>query len=101
MKIEGIIRTFHDNAREVADSISVDNLSEMETFADGNYVITKISSTKIRSVIASVDDYLTDLYVADGICGEISSQNTDTDLDTREDRKRCEGYNPDKKPESV
>jgi hypothetical protein len=74
MKINGVIRTFHDNAFCVAESVSCDNLSEINTFAEENYVITRISSAKIRSVIASVDDYLTNLNVADEIC--IKKQKT-------------------------
>jgi hypothetical protein len=68
MKIEGIIRTFHHQAQCIADSVAADNLSEMKTSADGEYVITRIESNKIRSVIASMDDYITNITVAEEIC---------------------------------
>ena len=79
MNIQGIIRTIHDHAQCIADSISVDNLSEMQTNAEGSYVITQITSTKIRSVIASMDDYLMNLTVAEEVC-EKSSQTSNQEL---------------------
>jgi hypothetical protein len=40
----------------------------METAADGDKVITTITGTQLRSVIASVDDYLMNLAVAEDAC---------------------------------
>lgn len=79
MNIQGIIRTTHDHAQCIADSISVDNLSEMKTYAEGSYVITQITSTKVRSVIASMDDYLMNLTVAEEVC-EKSSQTSNQEF---------------------
>jgi hypothetical protein len=79
MNIQGIIRTTHTHAQCIADSVSADNLSEMKTHAEGNYVITQITSTKVRSVIASMDDYLMNLTVAEEVC-EKSSQTSNQEL---------------------
>lgn len=81
MNILGIIRTTHHRAQCIADAVSADNLSEMRTWAEGNYVITRISSTRVRSVIASMDDYLMNLTVAEDVCEK--SAQTDSSGGTR------------------
>ena len=68
MKIEGTITTLHRDARFVAGALSPDNLRSMETVAEGGRVITTITGTQLRSVIASVDDYLMNLAVAEDTC---------------------------------
>jgi hypothetical protein len=68
MKIEGIIKTCHAQSEFIAGSVAADNLSEMTTTAEGNYVITRFCSTKTRSVIASMDDYLMHIIVAEEVC---------------------------------
>lgn len=68
MQTDGTITTVHDNARCVAKALAPDNLRSMETTAEGNRVITTITGTQLRSVIASVDDYLMNLAVADDAC---------------------------------
>lgn len=65
MRISGIITTTHANAPIVALSLVPDNLKNMITTADGDKVTTVIHGTQIRSVIASVDDYLMNLAIAD------------------------------------
>ena len=79
MNIQGVIRTTHTQAQCIADSVSADNLSEMKTHAEGDYVITQITSTKVRSVIASMDDYLMNLTVAEEVC-EKSTQTSNQEL---------------------
>lgn len=69
MEVEGRITTTHRNPACVAKAIRVDNLSSMETRAAGHDVVTTISGTKLRSVIASADDYLMNLCIADEACG--------------------------------
>lgn len=75
MKITGIIRTRHQAAECIAAAIAADNLNEMETVAgsgkDAGIVVTTITSTRIRSVIASVDDYLANISVAEELCRKI------------------------------
>lgn len=68
MNIQGEIRTTHNHAKCIAESISADNLSEMKTRAERDRVITSITSTRVRSVIASMDDYLMNLAVAEDVC---------------------------------
>lgn len=87
MQIDGVITTTHRNPPCVAGAIRVDNLSAMETSATGTAVVTTVTGTKLRSVIASVDDYLMNLAIADKACryGEPqgpadSGRNQDTDM---------------------
>jgi hypothetical protein len=68
MQIEGTITTVHKNAGCVAAALAPDNLRSMDTKADGDRVVTTITGTQLRSVIASVDDYLMNLSVADDAC---------------------------------
>ena len=68
MQIEGTITTVHKNAGCVAAALAPDNLQSMDTKADGDRVVTTITGTQLRSVIASVDDYLMNLAVAEDAC---------------------------------
>jgi hypothetical protein len=68
MQIEGTITTVHTNARCVAGALAPDNLRSMDTKADGDRIITTITGTQLRSVIASMDDYLMNLAIAEGVC---------------------------------
>jgi hypothetical protein len=68
MKIAGTITTRHRDAACVAGALSPDNLRSMGTVADNGRVITTITGTQLRSVIASVDDYLMNLAVAEDAC---------------------------------
>jgi 2-succinyl-5-enolpyruvyl-6-hydroxy-3-cyclohexene-1-carboxylate synthase len=75
MKISGCIRTTHQAPAYVAAAVAADNLRDMETVAEEykgtGVVITTITSTRIRSVIASVDDYLANITVAEELCSEV------------------------------
>ena len=75
MKITGVIRTTHQAPACVAAAVAADNLLEMETRAEdceGTGVVeTIITSTRIRSVIASVDDYLSNITVAEELCRHV------------------------------
>ena len=64
-QVRGLIATTHADALGVAASLAPDNLMGMTTTADGDRVTTVIESTQLRSVIASVDDYLMNLAIAD------------------------------------
>ena len=68
MEIEGTITTVHKNAQCVAAALAPDNLRSMDTKAEGDKVVTTITGTQLRSVIASVDDYLMNLAVAEDAC---------------------------------
>ncbi len=67
--IEGVITTTHPHADCVAGAIRPDNLSSMTTTAQGGCVVTRVNGHQLRSVIASVDDYLMNLTIAEEICG--------------------------------
>jgi len=68
IRIAGTITTVHENARCIAGALAPDNLSSMETRAECDRVVTTITGTPLRSVIASVDDYLMNLAVAEDAC---------------------------------
>ena len=68
MQIEGTITTMHRTARCVAAALAPDNLRSMSTEAEDDRVITTITGTQLRSVIASMDDYLMNLAVAEDAC---------------------------------
>jgi len=68
MEIEGEILTDHRNAACVAGAIRPDNLLSMQTTAEGDRVRTVVSGAKLRSIIASVDDYLMNLAIAEELC---------------------------------
>jgi len=67
-QIEGTITTVHPRAYCIAAALRPDNLLSMETRAEGGRVITTINGTKMGSVIASVDDYLMNLAIAEEAC---------------------------------
>lgn len=72
MEIDGVIRTWHREPGRVADALRPDNLSSMETRAGDGAVETRVQSCQLRSVIASVDDYLTNLMIAEELCSYTS-----------------------------
>ncbi len=69
MEIEGIITTRHERAGCIAGSVNPDNLPNMTTVADGDRVVTRITGTQLRSIIASTDDYLMNLQAAEDATG--------------------------------
>jgi hypothetical protein len=72
MKIDGVITTAHRHPACVANAIRPDNLQSMKTVAVKTGVKTEISGTQLRSVIASVDDYLMNLAIAEETCSFVS-----------------------------
>jgi len=77
MHIRGRITTLHGNADCVASALAPDNLRSMTTTADGDHVNTAIEGTQLRSVIASVDDYLMNLAIAEDACSSFSQESAD------------------------
>lgn len=71
-EIEGVIVTRHRHAGCVARALSPDNLRGMQTAASGDEVRTTVSGRKLRSIIASVDDYLTNCAIAEDLCSYAS-----------------------------
>ena len=88
--IRGEIRTRHSHAGCVAPALLPDNLQSMHTREEGDLVVTTIEGTSLRSVIASVDDYLMNLAVAEEMCaleGQVRQpgpNGRDMDQGTRE-----------------
>jgi hypothetical protein len=60
-----MIATQHEDVACVAAAVQVDNMSDMETVSRDNLVITTITGIAFSRVIATVDDYLMNLTVAD------------------------------------
>ena len=89
MQINGRIMTVHGNAGCVASALAPDNLTSMTTTAEGDHVTTVLKGTQLRSVIASVDDYLMNLAIAEDTCSSFSQTSADplhnSDRKTRSD----------------
>ena len=83
ISITGTIRTRHNEPACVAASLVPDNLRSMDTKAVEGYVETRITGTSVRSVIASMDDYLMNLAIADETCSSVSPVK---DIRERENR---------------
>ncbi|HDS63959.1 MAG TPA: hypothetical protein ENN52_07560 [Methanofollis liminatans] len=66
--IMGLIRTESASATCVAGSLAPDNLPGMAIAADGGTVIFRIEGIALRSVTATVDDYLMNLAMAEEVC---------------------------------
>ncbi|MDU9376941.1 hypothetical protein McpSp1_15830 [Methanocorpusculaceae archaeon Sp1] len=65
MHVSGTITSVHANAENVAQSLSPDNGGFMTVTAVDGCVVAKISGESLRSVIATVDDYLVNLSVSE------------------------------------
>ena len=72
MEIDGMILTWHEDPEQIAQALSPDNLTSMQTSAMPHSVETRIHSHQLRSVIASVDDYLMNLMIAEDLCSYTS-----------------------------
>jgi hypothetical protein len=66
--IVGLIRTESASAAHVAGALAPDNLPGMSTAADGGAVAFAIEGTALRTVTATVDDYLMNLAMAEEVC---------------------------------
>jgi hypothetical protein len=71
-EISGRIITRHAHPGCVAGALKADNLSSMATRAADGCVITDVDGARLRSIIASVDDYLMNLAIAEDICSFVS-----------------------------
>jgi len=72
--ILGRIRTPCTCAACVAGALAPDNLPGMVTAADGDLVTFGIEGTHLRSVTATVDDYLMNLTIAEELCAYVSDK---------------------------
>ncbi len=68
MKIEGKLIFISERGDEIvniiANSLSPDNVSEMETVIDKNRFMVKFKGDKVGTVLSSVDDYLMNAKIA-------------------------------------
>jgi len=60
-----MISTQHEDPISVAAAVQIDNMSDIQTMNHDRCVITTITGTSLSRVIATVDDYLMNLTVAD------------------------------------
>lgn len=68
MKIKGKLTFKGENAGElvniIAQSLAPDNVSEIETIVEENSVMVLFKADKVGTILASVDDYLTNAKIA-------------------------------------
>ena len=72
IRIEGMIVTPHRYPGCVAAALEPDNLTLIRTYPTEEGVRTEIAGTRLRSIIASVDDYLMNLAIAEDVCSYVS-----------------------------
>jgi hypothetical protein len=73
IRIYGVLTTEHQHPACVAAALQPDNLQSMETRSHGGHVVTILEGTSVRSMIASVDDYLMNLGIAEEVCRCVSN----------------------------
>jgi hypothetical protein len=81
------LRTTHADAAAVARALAPDNTSEMDTHVEGERVVTTVERGTTGGLRATVDDYVTNLQVADGLHTDAQTEertHTDTNTDTNE-----------------
>ena len=84
------LRTTHADAAAVARALAPDNTPQMDTRVEGSTVLTTVERETTGGLRATVDDYVTNLQVADELhTDETEAQteertHTDTNTDTNE-----------------
>ena len=68
MTVTGTITTASREPLRVAGALAPDNLASMRTRAGDGVVVTEMEGANLRSIIASVDDYLMNLAIAEDVC---------------------------------
>ncbi|NMA11116.1 KEOPS complex Pcc1-like subunit [Methanoculleus chikugoensis] len=74
IRIEGAIETPHSLPGCVAAALEPDNLTLIRTVPIEGGVRAEIDGTRLRSIIASVDDYLMNLAIAEDVCTAASTR---------------------------
>lgn len=90
-EIRGILRTRHSRADCIAASLRPDNLQSMRTWSEGGQVVTEIRGDSLRSVIASVDDYLMNLAIAEDLCNLVPEKRGEKPPGPRRPELQCAG----------
>jgi len=67
MKIKGTIRFASDDADKIASALTPDNMGYMECHAEGGFLVASVEGDSVKTVLATVDDYLMNLSVAEKI----------------------------------
>ncbi|NLA38610.1 MAG: hypothetical protein GX882_04330 [Methanomicrobiales archaeon] len=75
IRVEGIIETRHRHPECVAAALEPDNLTLIRTHPIEGGVRAEIEGTRLRSIIASMDDYLMNLAIAEDVCTSASRQS--------------------------
>ncbi|GLI45706.1 hypothetical protein KH990_01240 [Methanoculleus bourgensis] len=75
IRVEGIIETPHRHPDCVAAALEPDNLTLIRTYPTEGGVRAEIDGTRLRSIIASVDDYLMNLAIAEDVCTSASRRS--------------------------
>jgi hypothetical protein len=68
ISVRGTITTAHRDPARVAGALAPDNLASMRTRPGQGVVVTEIAGENLRSIIASVDDYLMNLAIGEDVC---------------------------------
>ena len=76
MKISGEIRSQNLRAEDIEKSLSPDNGGFIETSFEDGCIVARVNGESLRSVIATVDDYLMNLSVAERLIETICEENT-------------------------
>lgn len=68
MRITAEIRSRYPDAEHIAASLSPDNGGFMTVCGSDGCVVANIEGESLRSIIATVDDYLMNLSVSERLC---------------------------------
>lgn len=68
MRITGELRSMHPGADCIAASLSPDNGGFMRVDVEDGCVVARIEGESLRSVLATVDDYLMNLSISERLC---------------------------------
>lgn len=79
----GRIKTGHASPECIAASLSPDNLKDMEMAFDDGCVWMTIEEKPVRSILASVDDYLMNLSIADVFCNGNRDETQDEGISSQ------------------
>lgn len=75
MKIKGRLIFKSEEAGEmvnnIARSLAPDNVSEIQTFMEGDSVIVAFSADKVGTMLSSVDDYLMNAKIAEDMLKKV------------------------------
>ncbi len=98
IRIEGTIETPHGHPGCVAAALEPDNLTLIRTRPVEGGVRAEIDGTRLRSIIASVDDYLMNLAIAEDVCNAATRRPSESEssgvrsgssgLNNRDNRKK-------------